>query len=332
MRRSSSYWEHLARLNERFKEAGKQPVKLDAAPEELEDEDLMEMINAGLSGIIVVDNYKAELWAKIFPNIVLHPEIIVNTGGEIGWMFRKDSPKLKAEVDAFAKKFGEGTAVGNTLIRRYVGSTKFVKNATSAKEMEKFEKLVGLFRKYADKYGFDWRLIAAQMYQESRFDPKAKSFAGAQGLLQVMPRTARFMGFKEIKKPEDGIHAGVKYLDWVRNRFEDTLPFSERMWFSLAAYNAGHGHVADARRLARQKGLDGDVWFGNTEKAMLLLSKKQYASKARYGYVRGIEPVSYVRQIRSRYRAYTEVAERRLSQSAADSDRPSRLAQGHGGR
>ena len=173
-------------------------------------------------------------------------------------------------------------------------------------------------RKYADKYGFDWRLIAAQMYQESRFDPKAKSFAGAQGLLQVMPRTARFMGFKEIKKPEDGIHAGVKYLDWVRNRFEPTLPFDERMWFTLAAYNAGHGHVEDARRLARQKGWDGDRWFDNAEKAMLLLSKEKYAAKARYGYVRGIEPVSYVRNIRQRYRAYVEIAGDKLSQSQPD--------------
>jgi membrane-bound lytic murein transglycosylase F len=175
-----------------------------------------------------------------------------------------------------------------------------------------------VIRRYAEQYGFDWRLITAQMYEESRFDPKAKSFAGARGLMQVLPKTARFMGFDKISGAEEDIHAGVKYLDWVRERFEPELPVNERTWFALAAYNAGHGHVADARRLAGQHGLDGDRWFENTEKAMLLLSKKQYASKARYGYVRGIEPVSYVRDIRQRYRAYVEISERRLSMNAAN--------------
>ncbi len=176
-------------------------------------------------------------------------------------------------------------------------------------------------RKYADEYGFDWRLITAQMYQESRFDPATKSFAGAEGLLQVMPRTAKFMGFGDMSGPEEGIHAGVKYLQWVRNRFEPTLPFNERMWFALAAYNAGHGYVQDARRLARQKGWDDDRWFDHTEKAMLLLSKERYAKKSRHGYVRGIEPVSYVRNIRRRYRAYVDIATRRLSRQAADASR-----------
>ena len=134
------------------------------------------------------------------------------------------------------------------------------------------------------------------------------------------------MGFGGVNGPEESIHAGVKYLDWVRNRFEPTLPFNERMWFSLAAYNAGHGHVADARRLARQQGLDGDRWFDNTEKAMLLLSKKPYASKARYGYVRGAEPVGYVRDIRQRYRAYVEIAGRRLSQHRGNTEPEAAIA------
>jgi membrane-bound lytic murein transglycosylase F len=164
------------------------------------------------------------------------------------------------------------------------------------------------------------------MFQESRFDPKAKSFAGARGLLQVMPKTAKFMGFEQLDQPEQNIHAGVKYLDWVRNRFESSLPFDERMWFTLAAYNAGHGHVQDARRLARQKGWDGDRWFDNTENAMLLLSKKQYAGKARHGYVRGIEPVSYVRNIRQRYRAYVELLEERVSGHGRRAYDPGRIA------
>jgi membrane-bound lytic murein transglycosylase MltF len=297
VRRSSSYWEHLARLNERFKEAGKQPVKLDAAPEELEDEDLMEMINAGLSGIIVVDNYKAELWAKIFPNIVLHPEIIVNTGGEIGWMFRKDSPKLKAEVDAFAKKFGEGTAVGNTLIRRYVGSTKFVKNATSAKEMEKFEKLVGLFRKYADKYEMDYLLMMAQGYQESGLSQKAKSHVGAVGVMQLMPATGAEMKTGNIHELEPNVHAGVKYTRHVIDHYFKDEPMDDlnKTLFAFASYNAGPGRVRSLRKAAQKSGFDPNVWFNNVE---LLAAKKI-----------GSETVTYVSNIFKYYVAYKLVQE-----------------------
>ena len=146
------------------------------------------------------------------------------------------------------------------------------------------------------------------MYQESRFNPEAKSWVGAQGLMQVMPRTAKEMGISNLKQPETGIKAGVQYLNWVRDRFEPELNVKARMWFTLAAYNAGQGHVKDARRLARKQGLNPNRWFDNVEKAMLLLSKKKYYSKARHGYVRGREPVNYVREIRSRYRAYIRLA------------------------
>ncbi len=165
----------------------------------------------------------------------------------------------------------------------------------------------GMVKKYAKRYGFDWRLLVAQMYQESRFDPKKKSWAGALGLMQVLPRTAKEMGFTNLKDPETSIHAGVKYLDWVRGLFSSELPVTDRMWFSLASYNAGAGHVHDARRLARKKGWSENRWFGHVERAMLLLSKRKYARKARFGYVRGREPVNYVREIRDRFNAYVRL-------------------------
>ena len=150
------------------------------------------------------------------------------------------------------------------------------------------------------------------MYQESRFDPQAESWAGAQGLFQVMPKTARELGVENLEVPENGIRAGVAYLDWVRDRAKYMNPKNdeELMWFALASYNAGAGHVRDAVRLAKQKGWHSDVWFDNVEQAMLLLSKREYARKARYGYVRGEEPVKYLRNIRKRYRAYQEVTDR----------------------
>ena len=172
-------------------------------------------------------------------------------------------------------------------------------------QISPYDKLV---RKYADRYGFDWRLVTAQMYQESRFNPKAKSHVGAKGLMQLMPRTAKAMGVKNASDPAHNIKGGVKYMDWLRDRFDSNLPISERLWFTLASYNAGAGHVHDARRLARQLGYDPDRWFGHTEEAMLKLSKKEYARKARFGYVNGREPVNYVRDIRQRFEAYVELS------------------------
>ena len=144
------------------------------------------------------------------------------------------------------------------------------------------------------------------MYQESRFDPNAKSFAGALGLLQLLPNTAVQVGIDKSRMtdPETSIRAGVSYLAWTRDRFASTLPVDERLWFSLAGYNAGYGHVHDARRLAKQMGWDQNVWFDNVEKAILLLSKREYARRARFGYCRGSEPVRYISEIRDRYQAY----------------------------
>jgi membrane-bound lytic murein transglycosylase F len=132
--------------------------------------------------------------------------------------------------------------------------------------------------------------------------------------MQLMPRTARAMGVKNSTDPALNIQGGIKYLDWLRDRFDSKLPISDRLWFTLAAYNAGAGHVHDARRLARQLGMDPDRWFDHTEKAMLLLAEKKYARKARFGYVNGLEPVNYVRDIRQRFEAYVELSRQATAQ------------------
>jgi membrane-bound lytic murein transglycosylase F len=165
-------------------------------------------------------------------------------------------------------------------------------------------------KKYAKKYNFDWRLMVAQMHQESHFDPNARSFAGAHGLFQIMPRTAKQMNLENIDDPETGIHAGIKYMDWVRERMTYIKPEEGQLiWFTLASYNAGAGHVRDAVSLARKKGWNPHRWFGHVEKAMLLLSKAEYAKKARYGYVRGHEPVQYVHAIKNRFDTFQYLVE-----------------------
>ena len=292
---------------------------LEAVAEDTETEELIAAVAAGDIEATVADGHLLDI--ELARGLSVKSGLLLSEERPHAVAVRAGNPELLAKLDAFIKKSYRGL-VYNILYKKYFTNSRNVRDLAAGRPggegrqgLSPYDEIT---RKYAEEYGFDWLLITAQMYQESRFDPKAKSFAGARGLLQVMPRTARFMGFKKLNRPEDGIHAGVKYLDWVRNRFEPTLPFDERMWFTLAAYNAGHGHVEDARRLARQKGWDGDRWFGHAEKAMLLLSKEKYASKARYGYVRGIEPVSYVRNIRQRYRAYVEIAGDKLSQSGAD--------------
>jgi len=224
---------------------------------------------------------------------------------------RARNPLLKAELDAFIKRVYRSEFY-NVLYSKYFKSKRSVLKLSKGRvvdpekgEISPFDKTV---QKYSEHYGFDWRLITAQMYQESGFNPKAKSYAGAKGLMQIMPRTAKSLGIKDVAKPDNGIKAGVKYMDWLRDRFNEDLAIADRLWFSLAAYNAGAGHVHDARRLARQLGLDPDKWFANTESAMLMLSQKEFSKKARYGFVNGKEPVNYVREIKQRFEAYVSLS------------------------
>lgn len=317
VRRSSPYWSDLAKLK-----ASGVEFELAAAAEDVETEELIAQVAVGDIEATVADGHLLDI--ELARGLPVRSAMKLSEERGHSVAVRAENKKLLAALDSFIKAQYKGL-VYNVLYKKYFTSPRQVRSLAAGRPggdngggLSPYDEIT---RKYADEYGFDWRLITAQMYQESRFDPAAKSFAGAEGLLQVMPRTAKFMGFGNISRPEEGIHAGVKYLQWVRDRFEPTLPFNERMWFTLAAYNAGHGHVQDARRLARQKGWDGDRWFDHTEKAMLLLSKERYAKKSRHGYVRGIEPVSYVRNIRRRYRAYVDIATRRLSRQAADGSR-----------
>jgi membrane-bound lytic murein transglycosylase F len=308
VRRSSPYWKDLEALH-----AAGARFDLVAAAEDVETEELIGWVADGMIDATVADGHLLDI--ELARGVAVKSGFAISEEREHSVAVRADNPQLLAALDDFIKRQYRGVTY-NLLHRKYFTNQRRIRDHAAGRadvptggDLSPYDAII---RRYAERYGFDWRLITAQMFQESRFDPEAKSFAGAEGLLQVMPRTAKSMGFEEVTEPERGIHAGVKYLDWVRDRFEPSLPFSERLWFTLAAYNAGHGHVQDARRLARQKGWDGDRWFDNTERAMLLLSKKKYARKARYGYVRGIEPVSYVRNIRQRYRAYVELTEQQV--------------------
>ncbi len=224
------------------------------------------------------------------------------------WAFRADSPRLRDAADAFLDEAHRGEFY-NVIDAKYFDDAERIRRFRNQRaDLAQGAALTPydeLLKKIAGEHGFDWRLIAAQAYQESSFDPSARSWAGALGLLQVMPRSARQIGVEgDLEDPATNLRAGIRYLKWLRGRFEEDLSVRDRTWFMLAAYNAGTGHVRDARDLARRLDLDPDRWFGHVEQAMLKLSQRQHFSDAAFGYVRGQEPVNYVRDIRARYQAY----------------------------
>ncbi len=228
------------------------------------------------------------------------------------WATRAEDEKLAAAVDAFFHDEYRGLFF-NVIYSRYFRNPAQIRKRVAARPaisgvLSPYDELV---KRYAERYGFDWRLITAQMYQESRFDPKARSFAGARGLMQVLPQTGRELGFTELGEPEAGVHAGVKYLRQLYERLTSAVASDEeRLWFALAAYNAGgYGHLQDGRRLAHQLGRDTTIWFGEVERVMPLLARSEYHRHARYGYCRCSEPVRYVRSIRQLYRAYSTALE-----------------------
>ncbi len=267
VRRSSSYFESLTALNQRFAAEQKPPVVLKEAPENLEDEDLIEMLNAGLIPLIVVDKHKAVFWKQVFPKIKIHENIALRTGAEIAWAIRKQSPQLKAALDDFLKRNGKSSATGSKILTRYFKNATYVKNAASQAERKKLLALIQFFQKYGDKYDVDWLLMAAQGYQESRLNQNARSPVGAIGVMQVMPETGKDLSVGDITKTEPNIHAGVKYMRWMIDQYYGAEPMSslDKALFAFASYNAGAGRVAQLRREAARRGLDPNVWFHNVE-------------------------------------------------------------------
>jgi membrane-bound lytic murein transglycosylase MltF len=238
------------------------------------------------------------------------PDFSAATTVSVCWAVRSSDRLLAKEIDAFLASVKKEPLL-NQLSAKYAraiggASPETIREYREANLGERISPYDDLARRYGEKFGFLWRAIVSQMYQESRFDPRARSWSGAVGLMQVQPQTAGQFGFRgNLDDPETGIHAGVVYLDWLRKRFEPELDLSESMLFTLAAYNAGIGHVTDARRLAKNLGLDDRRWFGHVEKAIRLLARPEYAEKARHGYVHGEIPANYVRQIVDRFRAYS---------------------------
>jgi membrane-bound lytic murein transglycosylase MltF len=304
-REHSSQYQSLEELSKKLEAAGKPPVEIHAAPLNLEDDDLLEMVNAGLIPAAIIDDYLAKFWKTVLPNITVHENVAVRTAGKLAIAVRKGSPQLTAALNRFMGKYGLGTAFGNQVERKYLVETRYAENATSEAGRKRFEAIVELFRKYSDRYDMDFLLMAAQGYQESQLNQNARSHVGAIGVMQVMPATGRELRVGDIKQTEPNIHAGVKYMRQTldANFKDEPMDNLNKALFTFASYNAGPGRVRQLRRLAEKRGLDPNVWFGNVE---------QIASERI-----GRETVTYVSNIYKYYLAYKLVVEERERKAAA---------------
>ena len=292
VRRFSSYFESLAALNRRNREQGLPEVVLQPVPDELEDEDMMEMANAGVIDFLVVDDWKAKVWAQILPKIVVHDDISVRDGGSIGWAIRKDSPQLASEIQGYYTNYAKRRASHEYRLAQAMKRVKQMKDPTRSEDWKRFEQTLALFRRYGEQYGFDSIMLAAQGYQESQLNQEARSHVGAIGVMQIMPATGAEMKVGDIKVLESNIHAGAKYMNILMTRYFKDAKFSEagRALFAFASYNAGPGRISSLRRTAAERGLDPDQWFNNVE---LVVAEKV-----------GIETTTYVRNIYKYYVSY----------------------------
>ena len=307
LRASSSYRASVDALNASLSERGLEEVDIQDAPELLEDEDLLEMVNAGLLQWAVVDDYKAGIWADVYKELSIRKDLVLRSGGRVGLAIRQDSPQLMAVLNEFLKTHKQGTLKGNILINRYLKNADWAKNALSPDEFQRFQDVVEIFLKFGDQYGVDYLMVAAQGYQESGLNQNAKSKAGAIGIMQLLPSTAADpnVGIPDISAAEDNIHAGVKYLDFIRNRYfsdSDMDHFNQTM-FAFAAYNAGPARVRKLREKAVVKGYDPNLWFDNVE----VIAAQEI----------GRETVQYVANILKYYVAYSLTIKQQLERKKA---------------
>lgn len=297
VRRSSSFWGSLEGLNESLAARGLAPVVLDAADENLETEDILEMVHVGLVPITVADSHVATFWADALPELQVHAGLRVHEARRVAWAVRKSATGLKEVLDPFVDANRQGTLLGNTLFKRYLQANRWVKNPAAQADRQRFLGMVEFFRRYGERYELDPIMVAAQGYQESGLDQSVRSPVGAVGVMQVMPSTAEdpAVDIPNIEELEPNIHAGTKYLRHLVDVYFDEpgIAPQDRVLFAFAGYNAGPNRINRLRKVATAEGLDGNRWFRNVE---LIVAREV-----------GREPVQYVANIYKYYVAYSLV-------------------------
>jgi membrane-bound lytic murein transglycosylase MltF len=299
----ASYGESLERLSRSFVAAGLAPITIDEVQEPLEPDEILELVQAGLLPATVMDLYLAEFWARSFPNLVVHADLVVASGHDIGWAMRKNSPQLQTVLNEFLRTHRPRTEFGNIILRRYLQNDAWVLRTTSARDREALARTLPLFERFGDRYRIDPLLLAALGYQESRLDQSVRSPAGTIGVMQLLPETGAAMNVGDITRIEPNIHAGARYLRTLIDRTEGQgLDALNTVFFALASYNAGQTRIRRLRQEAARQGLDADVWLDNVE---LVVAREV-----------GREPVQYVRNIYLYYLAFQRVEAKRAQRAS----------------
>jgi membrane-bound lytic murein transglycosylase MltF len=307
VRASSSYYESLQKVNKKFEHLGKEKIRIVPISDSLEDEDLMEMLDAGIISMIVVDDWKAKMWAQILPNIRLNENVAIREDSKTGWAFRKNSPLLFKELNEFYKKGAKRLGTIPYLFVKYNRQVDKLQDPTNQKNRTRYAETIKLFEKYGSKYGFDPLMLVAQGFQESKLDQSKRSHAGAVGIMQVMPSTGASMKVGNIKITESNIHAGVKYMNILMTKYFQDANFDDfnRCMFAFASYNAGPNRITKLREVAKNRGLNPDLWLDNVE---IVVSEKV-----------GWETTTYVRNIVKYYFSYKLLLELKEEQQKARS-------------
>ena len=269
-------------------------------------EDLITQVAQGKIPYTVADNDLAKLNKTYYPN--LNIDLSISFDQRSSWAVRKDCPELAAAATKWHEENMTSTAYTASM-KRYFENSKMMPHSPILSLREgKISHYDDLFKKYSKDIGWDWRMLASLAYTESNFDTTAVSWAGAKGLMQLMPATARAMGVPPGKEqnPEESVKAAVKYIAATDRSLSMIPDKQERLSFILASYNAGLGHIYDAMALAEKYGKNKLVWKDNVENFILLKSNEEYFTDpiCKNGYFRGIETYNFVRDILSRYESY----------------------------
>jgi membrane-bound lytic murein transglycosylase F len=273
-------------------------------------EELVLMVAKGLIDYTVCDEHVAQINSTYLPNLDIDLEL--SPSQSLSWAVGKKQSRIKNKINDWLLEYKGSRKY------RYTYSKYFKMKKTPHMIDDEFNTLRGgklspfdeLIKAYSSKIDWDWRLLAALIYQESRFDTSAVSWAGAKGLMQIMPNTAQKFGVTDLSTPENSLKAGVGFLNWLDNQFKEEIPDStERVKFILAAYNTGLGHVIDAQALANKYGRNPQIWESNVDTFMILKSNPKYYNDevVKYGYSRGYQAYEFVEDIIGRYEQYRSV-------------------------
>lgn len=265
----------------------------------------------------VADSNIALLNRRYYPDVrIAFP---IEEAQSLGWIVKEGEKDLLNEINIFFRKIKENGTFSkiyeryyaNVEIFDYVDLKKF--HARLKTRLPRYERII---RETSEKYGFDWRLIAAVIYQESHFDPLAKSHTGVRGLMQLTLSTAKQMGVENRLDPKQSIMGGIKYLSRLYKKYDEAEE-PDRLLIALASYNVGRGHILDARKIAKERNLNPNVW-SDLEKILPLLSYPKYYKKTKYGYCRGTEPVRYINRILTYYDILKKEAVSKKSETLTD--------------